>query len=70
LNTKEKLYGLVQDTLRGSTLAAMPFFDRKKVLGVLDSLDTMDESARVAYDPIIMTTLSMCVLQERFKLAA
>jgi hypothetical protein len=30
----------------------------------------MDEDARVAYDPILMTALSLCVLQERFKPAA
>ena len=70
LNPKDKLYSLVQDQLRGPTLAAMPFFDRKKVITLLDNLDTMDENARVAYDPILMTVLSMCVLQERFKLTA
>jgi asparagine synthase (glutamine-hydrolysing) len=70
LNPTENLYSLVQDKLRGSTLASIPFFDRKKVIGLLDRLGTMDESACVAYDPILMTALSVCVLQERFKLAA
>ena len=66
----EKLYSLVQDKLRGSSLTATPFFDRKKVHSLLDNLGTMDDGARVAYNPIIMTALSLCVLQERFKLSA
>src|SRR5258707_1824814 len=70
LNPTENLYSLVQDKLRGSTFASIPFFDRKNVIGLLDRLGTMDESARVAYDPILMTALSLCVLQERVKLAA
>ncbi len=70
LHPTEKLYSLVQDQLRGSSLAATPFLDRKKVHNLLDNLGTMDDGARVAYDPIIMTALSLCVLQERFKLSA
>lgn len=70
LNPSEKLYTLVQDKLRGSSLAATPFFDRKKVSNLLDNLGSMDEGARVAYDPLLMTALSLCVLQERFKLSA
>ncbi len=70
LNPKEKLSTLVQDTLRGPVLASIPFFDQKKVIGLLDSVDTMDEGSRVANDQILMILVSACVLQERFHLAA
>jgi asparagine synthase (glutamine-hydrolysing) len=70
LNPREKLSTLVQDTLRGPVLAAIPFFDQKKVIGLLDSVDTMDEGARVANDQVLMILVSACVLQERFHLAA
>jgi len=70
LNPKEKLSTLMQDTLRGPILAAIPFFDQKKVIGLLDSLNTMDEGSRVANDQVLMTVASACVLQERFCLAA
>src|SRR6266852_1212479 len=70
LNPDEKLSTLVQDTLRGPVLAPIPFFNQKKVIGLLDSLHTMDESARVANDQILMLLVSACVLQERFSLAA
>jgi asparagine synthase (glutamine-hydrolysing) len=68
LNPNEKLSALVQDTLRGPTLRTIPFFDQQKVIGLLDSLDTMDEGSRVANDQILMILVSACVLQDRFHL--
>jgi asparagine synthase (glutamine-hydrolysing) len=68
LNPEEKLSTLVQDTLRGPILGTIPFFDQKKVIGLLDRLNTMDESSRVANDQILMILVSACVLQERFHL--
>jgi len=70
LNPREKLSTLVQDTLRGPVLASIPFFDQKKVIGLLDSLNTMDEGSRVANDQVLMILVSACVLQDRFRLAA
>jgi asparagine synthase (glutamine-hydrolysing) len=70
LNPQGKLHAMVQDTLRGTTLASLPFFDQKKVIGLLDRLDTMDESGRVANDQILMILVSACILQERFALSA
>ena len=70
LNPREKLHALVQDRLRGSTLASIPFFDQKRVVHLLDRLHDMDEGARVANDPVLMILTSACVLQERFQLAA
>ena len=52
LNPKEKLSVLVNDTLRGPALASMPFFDQKKVIGLLDSVGDMDEGSRVANDQV------------------
>lgn len=70
LNLKERLNAFAQDTLRGPVLASLPFFDQKKVVGFLDSLEAMDEGSRVANDPVVMTLLSACVLQQRFHLTA
>jgi asparagine synthase (glutamine-hydrolysing) len=70
LNPNDRLNSLVQDTLRGPTLASIPFFNQKKVIGLLDSLETMDEGARVANDQVLMHLTSACVLHERFRLAA
>jgi asparagine synthase (glutamine-hydrolysing) len=61
---------MMNDTLRGSALASVPFFDQKKVVALLDSLQTMDETAHVAIDPTLMMLMSICVLHQGFRLAA
>jgi len=70
LDPQQRLGSLVQDTLRGRVLASIPYFDQKKVIDLLDSVETMDEGPRVAVDQILMLILSACVLHERFQLAA
>jgi len=70
LHPGERLHTLLQDTLRGPALRALPFFDRGKVLDLLDRLPAMSEGARVAHDQLLMMLLSACVLQERYRLAA
>ena len=70
LNPAGKLNAMVQDTLRGTSLASLPFFDQKKVVDLLDRLDTMDEGSRVANDQVLMILVSACVLQDRFGLGA
>ena len=70
LNPKGRLSSLVQDTLRGPTLASMPFFDQGKVISLLDRLEAMDDGSRAATDQILMLLTSACTLHERFRLAA
>lgn len=70
LNPQQRLNMLMQDTLRGPALAAMPFFDRGKVIGLLDRLYAMDDGARVANDQVLMLIVSACVLNEHYRLAA
>jgi asparagine synthase (glutamine-hydrolysing) len=69
LNQQSRFNTLLQDTLRGPALTAMPFFDAPKVLNLLDGLYKMDEASRVANDQVLMTLLSACVLQDRFQLS-
>lgn len=66
----ERFHELLQDTLRGSVLRSLPFYDPKKVISLLDELPAMTEGDRVAWDPVLMSILSACVLQERFQLGA
>ena len=70
LNPQQRLNSLVQDTLRGNVLAAIPYFDRRKVIDLLDRVETLDEGARVAFDQILMVLVSACVLHEGFHLSA
>jgi asparagine synthase (glutamine-hydrolysing) len=68
LSPGERLHELVQETLRGPALASLPFYDRAKVVALLDSLPELSEDARTAFDPVLMILLSACGLHERFKL--
>jgi asparagine synthase (glutamine-hydrolysing) len=59
---------LIQDTLRDPVRGVLPFYDRAKVIALLDQLPEMNESARRSIDSVLMKILSACVLQERFGL--
>jgi asparagine synthase (glutamine-hydrolysing) len=70
LNPREKFSTFVQDTLRSPVLGSIPFFDQEKVIALLDGLDGMEEGSRITNDQVLMTLVSACVLQDRFRLAA
>ena len=64
----ERFHEMMQDTLRSSVLGSVPFYDQKKVIALLDRLPSMPEPDLIAWDGILMSVLSACVLQQRFKL--
>jgi hypothetical protein len=64
------LHQMLQDTLRGPALASMPFYDQKKVITLLDKLPAMSDLEQVGWDPVLMSLLSACVIQERFGLGS
>jgi len=64
----ERLYELMQDTLRGPAIASLPFYDRTKVVAMLDGLPTLDDAARAALDPVLTILLSACCLNQRYNL--
>lgn len=66
LNPEQTFDIYVQDTLRGSGMASIPYFNQKEVVNMLDRIHTMDAGARTAYDQILMPLLSMCVIHEGF----
>jgi asparagine synthase (glutamine-hydrolysing) len=61
----ERFHQMLQDTLRGSVLRSVPFYDQKKVVALLDRLPTMTESDLIGWDPVLMGILSACVIQQR-----
>jgi asparagine synthase (glutamine-hydrolysing) len=62
----ERLYELVQETLRGPVLASLAFYDRAKVIALLDDLPVLDIDARAALDPVLMILASACCLHQRY----
>ncbi len=63
-----RLDGLLRDALDGTAGASVPFYDRAKVLRLLDDLPRLDERERAAADPVLMTVLTACLLHRRFNL--
>jgi asparagine synthase (glutamine-hydrolysing) len=60
------LHELMQSTLRGRALDRVPFYDRRKVVQLLDDLPQRPPAALSAIDPVLMQILSSCVLASRF----
>jgi asparagine synthase (glutamine-hydrolysing) len=60
------LHELMQATLRGRALDRVPFYDRAKVIALLDDLPRRSLAAQSAIDPVLMQILSACVLAARF----
>jgi asparagine synthase (glutamine-hydrolysing) len=58
----------VADVLRGGEFAAVPFFDRARVLALVERLPALDATERSATDPVLMMALTACFLQRRFNL--
>ena len=56
----------VQETLRGPVMASLPFYDRAKVVALLDDLPALDDAARTALDPVLTILLSACCLHRRY----
>jgi asparagine synthase (glutamine-hydrolysing) len=65
---QEPLHQLMQDTLRSSVMATLPFYNQKAVIQLLDQLPEMSESQQQTMDVTLMKMLSACCLQERFGL--
>lgn len=70
LDPKQPFYELLQTTLRGPSLQALPFFNQQKVIKLLDRLPQMTLKECVTWDMVLMIVLSACILQEKFKLTA
>jgi asparagine synthase (glutamine-hydrolysing) len=64
----ELFHQMMQDTLRDPILGSLPFYDQKKVVALLDQLPAMSDADRIGWDPLLMSILSACVIQERFGL--
>lgn len=59
---------LLRDELSSRDFDGVPFFDRSKLLSMLDELPSMKAEDRAAFDPVFMTALSALALKRRFHL--
>jgi asparagine synthase (glutamine-hydrolysing) len=66
---KGRMRELVDDTLRGPVLGWLPFFDRAKVLHMLDNVPAGGPEVRGPHFATLMVLTSICILHERYKMA-
>ena len=59
---------LVQDTLRGAGISAVPFLDRTAVVRLLDTLPNLETGEDVSVDSLLLLLASICTIQDRFRL--
>jgi asparagine synthase (glutamine-hydrolysing) len=61
---------LMQDTLRGSGLRDVPFFDPQRVISLLDSLPQIDDETRTGVDATLMLVLTTTIMHRRFAMVS
>lgn len=64
----DPMHDLLQDILRGNGFAAIPFFDRKQVMDLLDRMPGMDAETRASLDPVLFVMASFAIIGERYRL--
>jgi hypothetical protein len=47
-------------------MAALPFYDRAKVIAPLDCLPALGGDAHIALDPVLTNLLNACCLHQRY----
>lgn len=62
------MFELLQDHLRSESFAAVPFFDQKAVIKLLDGLPAMDAASRASMDPVLFMMASYGILQSKYGL--
>jgi asparagine synthase (glutamine-hydrolysing) len=67
-----KFQQMVEDTLRGTLLASLPFYNRAAVIGLLDRLPAWRQQRHPALfgiNTFLTNVASACILQDRFQLS-
>src|SRR5262249_39635622 len=57
---------IVQETLRGPVMASLPFYNRTKVVALLDDLPALADEARTPLAPVRTILRSACCLHRRY----
>ena len=68
LKPNEALFQFIQDTLRSSDMASVPFYNQAAIIQLLEQIPDMNEKQRIGIDPILMKMVSACIIQKRFRL--
>lgn len=68
LRPNSRIRQLTADTLHSQTMAHLPFFNQQAAIDLLASTDAATPLERGVLDPVLLMMVSICHLQEQFKL--
>lgn len=68
LSANRTVADFIQDQLRSLQFKALPFFESGRVNRLLDTLPQADIGQQRLWEPVVMTLLSACFMQQRFGL--
>lgn len=63
-----KINNFLQDIFHSQDFAGLPFFNQKKVINLIEKLPTLQQTDRLAMDPVLFMILTTLFLHQRFKL--
>ncbi|MGH3550632.1 MAG: asparagine synthase (glutamine-hydrolyzing) [Pseudonocardiaceae bacterium] len=69
-DTGDALAVFCQDTLRSRAVEDQPFFDPRRIHGLMDQVAAMEPADRAAFEGVALRIVSTCILQQRFGIAA
>jgi asparagine synthase (glutamine-hydrolysing) len=64
---QSSMRALTEEVLRSSTVAELPFFDRKAIDRLLEKLPNADRALSQSLDPLVKLVVSTCLLKRRFQ---
>ncbi len=68
LTANNKLYTLIQDSLRSSAMKSLPFFEQAAIIALLDKLPEMNDNKRMALDSILLMILCAYFIHTKYHL--
>ena len=67
LDLNNRFYDTIEENLRSSSFAEVPFFNHQAVINLLDSLPKLPHRQRIGYDQILLMLLGICLLQRKYQ---
>lgn len=61
---------MIRDVLHGPALAALPFFEPRKVRKLIDRLTSLPPEDRLRLEPLLVEIASLCIIHDLFKMSS
>ncbi|MDU6727271.1 MAG: asparagine synthase (glutamine-hydrolyzing) [Bradyrhizobium sp.] len=69
-DAKHPFGAMIRDVLHGPALAALPFFEPRKVRKLIDRLTSLPPEDRLRLEPLLVEIASLCIIHDLFKMSS